>query len=140
MKDDLDISRQCKSIYSRGNILISRFSKCSMEVKVTLFKTYCSQFYASQLWSSYTRVALESLRIAYNNVFRILMKVDKRSSISAFLVNCNVNGAICVRRKSVASFHDRVLNSGNLLVRTVVSSSHFYHSKVLSNWCDTLFI
>ena len=140
LKDDRDISRQCKSIYGRGNILISRFSKCSMEVKVTLFKTYCSQFYGSHLWSSYTRHALDRLRVAYNNVFRILMKVDKRSSISAILVNCNVNGAICVRRRSVTSFHDRIMNSDNLLVSTVVNSSHFYHSKILSNWCDTLFI
>ena len=39
-KDDRDIKRQIRAIYSRGNTLISKFRKCSNEVKVQLFMSY----------------------------------------------------------------------------------------------------
>ena len=42
--DDLDISRQCRFIYAKGNALIRKFYKCSDDVKVTLFKSKKLQF------------------------------------------------------------------------------------------------
>jgi hypothetical protein len=52
-KDDRDIKRQIRAIYSKGNILISKFRKCSNEIKVQLFKSLCSNVYCSHLWSSF---------------------------------------------------------------------------------------
>ena len=50
MKDDLDIMRQCRQLYAQGNALARRFHMCSDNVKVTLFRSYCSSLYTSQLW------------------------------------------------------------------------------------------
>ena len=42
MKDDLDIMRKCRQFYAQGNALARRFHMCSDNVKVTLFRSYCS--------------------------------------------------------------------------------------------------
>ena len=48
--DDLDIVIQLKPVILRTNILMRTFSSCSVEVKLFLFKSYCSNFYCSYLW------------------------------------------------------------------------------------------
>ena len=48
-KDDLDIKRQIRSIYARGNTILKYFRHCTHEVKCTLFKTYCTNLYCSHL-------------------------------------------------------------------------------------------
>ena len=45
--DDDDILRQVRFLYGTGNKLKYRFSKCSSVVKNTLFRSYCTSFYAS---------------------------------------------------------------------------------------------
>ena len=47
--DDLDIVRQLKSVILRTTILMRTFSSCSVEVKLFLFKSYCSVFYCFHL-------------------------------------------------------------------------------------------
>ena len=39
--DDYDITRQLRSIILRTNILLRTFSRCSIEVKLHLFQSYC---------------------------------------------------------------------------------------------------
>ena len=51
--DDNDMSCVRKSMYVQGNKIISKFSKCSDDVKVKLFKTYFNSFYGITLWSKY---------------------------------------------------------------------------------------
>ena len=41
LSDDADINREIRNIFVRTNILIRRFSNCSLDVKAILFKTYC---------------------------------------------------------------------------------------------------
>ena len=53
LDDDDDIMKHVKSLYARGNMLISRFRKCSDEVKSKLFKSFFSNAYCSQLWCVY---------------------------------------------------------------------------------------
>ena len=49
MKYDLDIMRQCRQLYTQVNAPARRFHMCSDNVKVTLFRSYCSSLYTSQL-------------------------------------------------------------------------------------------
>ena len=39
---DLDLRRQMRKIYANVNLLLRKFSCCSVSVKCYLFKTYCS--------------------------------------------------------------------------------------------------
>ena len=69
---DNDLKRQMRKFYANANMLISKFSKCSVNVKCYLFKTYCSTMYCSALWFNNTKTALPKLKIAYNNSLRKL--------------------------------------------------------------------
>ena len=42
MKDGRAIMRQCRQLYAQGNALARRFHMCSDNVKVTIFRSYCS--------------------------------------------------------------------------------------------------
>ena len=64
---DNDLKRQMRTFYTNANmLLIRKFSKCSVNVKCYLFKTYCSTIYCSALWFNSTKTALTKLKIAYN--------------------------------------------------------------------------
>ena len=58
---DNELKRQMRKFYANVNMLIRKFSKCSVNVRCYLFKTYCSTMYCSALWS--TKTALTKLRI-----------------------------------------------------------------------------
>jgi len=39
--DDNDIKREIRNLYARTNVLNRRFGKCSSNVKLLLFKSFC---------------------------------------------------------------------------------------------------
>jgi len=41
LRDDDDIQREVKNMYVRTDILLCKFGKCSFNVKLKLFRTYC---------------------------------------------------------------------------------------------------
>ncbi|XP_047028765.1 uncharacterized protein LOC124636648 [Helicoverpa zea] len=73
LRDEVDIDRERRALAVRGNMLIHRFARCSKEVKITLFKSYCQSFYTSSLWMRHTKRSLDALRVQYNNCFRMLL-------------------------------------------------------------------
>ena len=56
LTDDDDINRQVRSLYCSANQLKSAFSYCSFDVKNLLFKSYCTNFYGSHLWSRLPKI------------------------------------------------------------------------------------
>lgn len=130
-----DISRQIKAIYARGNALICKFRDCTYDVKVQLFKSFCTSFYCSSLWFNYNTVIFNRLRVAYNNVFRSLMKIGRGESISLAFMNHRVNCFYAVMRKSITSFRSRLYSCDNFLIKSCISSQfHFYKSKIVQQW------
>ncbi len=53
LNDEKDIFRQRKKIYQQGNAIIRKFYMCSIDVKLNLFKTYCTSMYTAHLWCRY---------------------------------------------------------------------------------------
>jgi len=49
-RDDKDMSREVRAMFTHTNILARRFSLCSAAVKIVLFRTYCICFYGMELW------------------------------------------------------------------------------------------
>ncbi len=74
MTDDENIERQCRMMYMQVNILLRKFSFCSDEVKVSLFKAYRTPLYAAHLWCNYRASSLQKLQVAYNDAMRILLR------------------------------------------------------------------
>ena len=58
--DNDDINRQVRPLYCSANQLKSAFSQCSFDVKNLLFKSYCTNFYGSHLWSKYLKSSFQS--------------------------------------------------------------------------------
>ena len=47
--DDDDVQRQCCKLYAQANMLARKFHMCTEDVKVSIFRAYCT-FYTAQLW------------------------------------------------------------------------------------------
>ncbi len=139
--DDLDLDRQTKAIYLQGNITINKFRVCSDEVKLQLFQTYCINMYAAHLWSQYTVEVFNKVKVAYNDIFRALMDIGRRSSISAAFVQRNICTFNALQRKRIYGFYTRMLASDNKLVRCIINSPFFiYGSHISAHWQKQLYL
>ena len=110
--------RQCRQIHAQGNILVRKFSMCSNAVKITLFRTYCSSLYTSQLWWNYSKTAIKKMYVAYNNAFRMLFRLPRDCSASGMFAQ---NGVLCcpaVIRNLIFRFRGR-LNTSSKYVCTI---------------------
>ena len=90
LSDKEDISRQRKKLYAQGNSLIRKFHMCTLDTKLILFNTYCSSMYTAQLWTNYSRTSINSLYIAYHNILKSLIGVNKREHTTPICVSLNV--------------------------------------------------
>ena len=68
LSDDDDMTRQRNKIYAQGNALIRKFYMCTENVKIALFKSYCTTLYwngqnlcVHQLLRLYLHVAVSRL-------------------------------------------------------------------------------
>ena len=81
-KDDNDMLRQMRILYTKSNRLLRQFHCSSTDVKLTLFRSYCTCFYCPFLWTRYKKSTHSKLRVAFNNVYRRILKLPSRSSAS----------------------------------------------------------
>ena len=90
--DDEDIVKQMSTLYIRSNILLRMFSYCTIDVKMGLFRSYCSSLYCCSLWSDYRKVSYKKLTVAFTNVHRLNLNLNLlwRCSASAMYVNYNL--------------------------------------------------
>ena len=73
-KDVNDMLRQMRILYTKSNRLLRLFHCCSTDVKLTLFRSYCTCFYSPFLWTHYKKSTHSKLRVAFNNVYRLAVK------------------------------------------------------------------
>ena len=60
---DEDMLRQMRNLYIRSNKLLRTFHYCSTDVKLELFKSYCTSFYCCYLWTAYKKSTFDRLRV-----------------------------------------------------------------------------
>ena len=125
--DVLDIERQRKKIFIQGNSLIRKFSVCTINVKLTLFNTFCSPLYTAHLWTKYSNSSIKSLYRAYHNTLKVLIGVSKREHTSPLCAYLNVRTCPAVIRNLVFRFMERTRTSSNNLIMAIDNSSIYYH-------------
>ena len=54
-QDDDDMLRQMRTLYIRSNKLLRTFHYCSIDVKLELFRSFCTSFYCCYLWTAYKK-------------------------------------------------------------------------------------
>ncbi|CAK1601314.1 unnamed protein product [Parnassius mnemosyne] len=117
LRDNHDIERERRALAVRCNMLARRFARCSPKARLTLFRAYCQCFYTCQLWLDSTKNERSSIRVQYNNAFRILMKLPKYCSASSIFANARVPDYFAVIRSRVAAFWSRIRDSKNEILR-----------------------
>jgi len=138
--DTDDMKRHIRYIYSRGNLLTRKFHNCTKEVKCKLFKTFCYSMYGGNLWTNYSKCMFDKVKVAFNNIYRYMFNVKRGESISASMLNNNIDCFSVLLRKYHFSFRKRVFNSCNMYVKTVVNSFYFNHCSSFHNiWNKNLF-
>ena len=110
---DIDLKRL---LYANVNLLLRKFSKCSVGVKCFLFKTYCSNLYCAPMWFDCTKAAPKKLKIAYNNSLRRFMFLPWRNSATEMFANLGIHSLDEMLRIFVFSFRSRVTASHNQLI------------------------
>ena len=138
--DDTAIDYQRRNLYNRGNMLIRNFKHCNDSVKCQLFLSFCTSFYCAPLWLRYKKESLRRLKVAYNRIFRILLKLEHRISMSESFIRVGMNPFPVLVRKMVVSFRDRILSSDNVIIKAIVNSLFFTFSAMSANWNKLIFV
>ena len=138
-QDDNDIQRHIRSLYARANTVIRKFYNCTVDVKLSLFKSYCLPSYCSHLWVRYNKYSYSKLRIAFNNVYRRLLGFRKCDSASQMYVSHNIDNFDAFMRKNVHGFMQRVCNIDNSLVKSVTSCVSYISGGMWQKWISLLY-
>ena len=136
MEDDADMYRQ-----RRANMLVRKFHYCSDDVKVTLFRAYCTPLYAAPLWVSYKKETLRKLQVAYNDCLRILLKKPRSSSASKRFCDSGLSTLQALLRNLMFKFMFRLDESQNCIIMMLTTpscSSIRYQSYLWKHWYGCL--
>ena len=152
LSDDEDMMRQRRYLYAQGNVLSRSFHMCSINVKNTLFRTFCTPMYTCHLWWNYKAQSFHKLKVAFNNAFRMMHNLPTYCSASEMFTVNRVADCKAVIRNLVHRFMTRLTISKHLLVRSIMSSDLVWSSRIrrhvlgkiivcpLSRWMIILFI
>ena len=117
-----------------------KFTKCSIPVKLTLFKTYCTSTYCSHLWADYSKATFNKLRVAYNNVYRYLLGYQKRDSASMMLVSNGIDSFQTIIIKYIYIFLQRVVSSANAIAKCLSNNYVVRGSAMWATWNRIVYV
>ena len=140
LSDDDDMTRQRNKIYAQGNALIRKFYMCTENVKIALFKSYCTTLYNSTLWCKYRRESFRKLCVAYNNIFRKLTHQARDCSASQMFVSRQLPTCKMLIRRNVYGFMLNVQKSSNLILNSIVHCDILFTSPLWKHWRLLLYI
>ena len=103
--------RQMRLLYAKSNTLLRTFSHCSSDVKVTLFQSYCAALYCRFLSNDYKNSTFSKIRVAFNNAYRKIFGLPKRSTASAMYATHNICNFETMLRRNIYGFMQRYYNS-----------------------------
>ena len=119
-------------LYANANMLLRRFSKCSIPVKCYVFKTYCTNLYCASLLCNFTLTAMKNIKIVYNNSIKRLFFLPKDNNASKMCVRLNVSIFGELLRKYVYSFRSRLCVSQNCIIDNIYISNVPLYSDILA--------
>lgn len=114
--DDDDIKREIHNLFMRSNILTRRHSKCSVPVKLMLFKAYCLCLYDAAIWIHYSVTVYNKLRSCYNKCIKMFFNYKRCDSVTLMLAELNLPSFDNCMSSSADSFAVRQSVCCNTLV------------------------
>ena len=83
--DDADIKREICNMFVRTNILIRKYSRCSVSVKTALFKSFCLCLYDTALWNNFNICTMKKLKSCYNKCIKMFFGYKRDYSATQML-------------------------------------------------------
>ncbi|KAG0712595.1 hypothetical protein GWK47_018164 [Chionoecetes opilio] len=123
-----------------ANTLQRKFSYCSREVKMELFRSHCYSIYCNSLWSRYKVAAMNRLKVCHNDILKKLLGLPRWCSSSLAFARNGVNNLDVIRRHSVFSLRSRVELSTNSIITSVRQSSAYVCGPIQQRWLGLLFV
>ena len=117
--DDDDIVRQMGLLYGRTNFLCRKFSNCSIEVKITLFRTYCLSFYCMSLWERFHKKVLNRIEAAYVKCIKMFFGFERLHSVTAMFMQLKLPTFNTLLHNSKLKFLNTCKQHSNNLVSLV---------------------
>ncbi|CAG9133022.1 unnamed protein product [Plutella xylostella] len=91
-------------------MLARRFARCSQNVKITLFRAFCTSLYTCSLWANYTQKSIRALQVQYNNALRAVLGLPRYCSASGMFAWARTDCFhATVRKQSVRASPNTVL-------------------------------
>ena len=115
------------------------FNKCNKHVLIELCRSFCTTFHCPYFWTVHKKATYSKIRIAYNNVFRKLLGLFRRSTSSEMFVMNNILNFEAIHRKSVFFFKTHLSNSNNTIISTL-QSSWVITDTIWKVWRDKLYV
>ena len=119
--DDDDIKREVRNLFTRTNILIRRYSKCSLAVKLNLFKAYCMCQYDIGIWIYYSNSVFNKLRSCYNKCIKMFFGYNRRYSVTLMLSELNLPSFDNLYMSCVHRFYANCSACNNTLLSNLIS-------------------
>ena len=120
-KDHNDILRQMRTLSDRSNRLLGIFHGCYTKVLIELGRSYCGWFYCSFLWKQFNKSTISNILVAYNDLYRKISQVSRRSGAGEMFVQNNIPNFESLLRKETFSFTSILKCSSNAIISTIES-------------------
>jgi len=116
-RDDNDVLREVRAMFTRTNILARRFSCCSVSVKTVLFRSYCICFYGIELWKCYSlSTTVNRLRSCYIKCMKLFFNYSKYYSVTDMLTQLRLPSFDTLIDNSRLNIARQVQNSHNSII------------------------
>ncbi len=97
-------------------MLMIKCYMCSDQVKINLFRAYCTYFYAAPLWVKFKKESLCKLQVVYNDCMRILKQKPRWCSASDLFCKARVRSFPALMRNLMYKCICRLDNSHNNII------------------------
>ena len=121
LNDDSDIMREVENLFMRFNLLCRRFRRCSLQVKLMLFRSFCICFYDTALWSHFSAAALLKFKSCYHECLKYFFGYLKYSSVTTIFSDLGLPSINTLIHNQKVGFHLSLSNCDNMLVSCLLS-------------------
>ncbi len=141
LNDDRDIYWQCCKLYAQANMLLRKFSMCSVNVKCSLFRALCTPMYTAHLRCCYRKSSMWRLIVAYNDAVRLLLQIPRWHSASQLFVFSGVPTCEALLRHLMYNFMCHLYESEYSIIEALTNprkSCSQYSFRQRKHWQDSL--
>ena len=117
--DDKDMMKQMGLLYCRTNVLIRKFVKCSVKVKLSLFRAYCINFFGMSLWNKYRKTTVFKIEAAYVKCVKMFFCYDRLFSVTQMFLDLGLPTFKTLMYNAMHNFKNSCIRHVNHLVLTV---------------------